>query len=392
MAYDADSNRVTLESDGIPVLYAESYEIAIGMLQQPASFALRMGSKSPVRDHQALWPPNNPFTLSIGGAVQFTGKSDGFTASTGSGSTLTVRGRDALAPLHDAYATSERSFSDATFEQLVNAALTEVYGLSGAPTLIYTNEANRKAITGAPVKQTAAPTIKGVDPAALVAQPAAGKKLQIKMGQRWLSDFLKPELDRAGLFLVAAGDGTLILSTPNTAQEPTYRIARKFGASVDQLTSNVLSSDYRNEPSARFSRCDVHCRSAGDTKARVTSFGTYVDLEMVALGFNKPLCIKDDRAKTIQQAEFLARRKIAEARRAGWSLTYTIAGHTLPCLATGAPAVVSPDTVIEVDDDLHGITDRFYVESVAHRRNPQTTTTMTLMRLSDVIFGTDPEA
>lgn len=392
MSFDADSNRVVLESEGIPVLYAESYEIALGMLQQPASFALRMGSKSPLREHQELWPPNTPFSLSIGGAVQFTGRSDGFTSSTGSGSTLTVRGRDALAPLHDAFATSERSFSDATFEQLVNAALTEVHGLSAAPTLIYTNEANRKAITGAPVRQTKPPAVEGVDPAVLAAQPAAGKKLQIKMGQRWLSDFLKPELDRAGLFLWAAGDGTLILSTPNTSLEPTYRISRKFVGSVDKVASNVLASDYKNEPTARYSRCDVHCRSAGDTKARVTSFGTYVDEEMVALGYNRPLCIKDDRAKTIQQAEFLARRKIAEARRAGWSLTYTIAGHTLPCLATGAPAVVSPDTVIEVDDDVHGLTDRFWVESVVHARNPQTTTRMVLMRLSDVIFGSDPDA
>lgn len=391
MPYDADSNRVTLRSDGIPVLYAESYEIQQGILQQPAAFAIRLGADVPTHELADMWPPNTPFTLSINDAPQFTGRTDGFTMSTSeSGGSVTLRGRDALAPLHDGYATSERSFASATFEQLVNAALTEVHGLSGAPTLIYSNEANRKAIVGVPVKQTAKPKIDGVEPDVWVTKPAQGKQIQIKMGQRWLSDFLKPELDRAGLFLWAAGDGTLILSTPNTSQEPTYSIhRRRAGYSAGYIT-NIISSEWRNEPTARFSRCDVHCRSAGGDKARVKSFGTYDDAEVISWGINRPLCIKDDTAKTIQQAEFLARRRIAEARRAGWALTYTVAGHTAPSLFNGAPAVWAPDTIVAVEDDQLGLFGSLYLESVEHRVQPHATTTLHLMRIEDVIFGEAP--
>lgn len=381
MSLDPDVNRVTLETDGIPVLYAETYEIQQSILQQPSAFALRLGGAFQVRELVDMWPPNTPFRLLINDCPQFTGRTDGFTASTGEGgSGLTLRGRDVLAPLVDGYATSEKSFSDITFEQVVNKALTEVYGLSGAPTLIYTNEANRKAVTGAPVKQTAPPKIDGVDPDVLVTEPAPGKKLQVKMGQRWFSDFVKPELDRAGLFLWAAGDGTAILSVPNTSQDPTYRIFRKNGR------GNVISADWKNEPTARYSRCDVHCRSAGGDKARVKSYGSFEDAEMIAWGFDRPLCFKDEKGKTIKQAEFLARRKIVEARRAGWQVTYIVAGHTAPSLVDGAPAVWAHDTIVEVDDDELGLYGRFWCESTRHAANPQATATITLMREEDAVL------
>lgn len=384
--FDVDSNRVALESDGIPVLYAETYEISMSILQQPAAFSLRLGAAVPVHELADLWVPNTPFRLSIGGAPQFSGRSDGYTLSaTNDGGSATIRGRDALAPLHDGFASTEKALANLSFREIVEAGMLDAFGAPNVPTLISSNEANRKVITAAPVAQSAPPKIDGVDSDVLVDKPAPGRKLQLKIGQRWLSDVIKPELDRAGLFLWCAGNGDIVLSAPNTSQSPTFRIFRKFGS------SNYLTGELRNEPTARYSRCDVHCRAGGGDKARTKPFGTYEDKEMVAWGINRPMCIADSKAKTIEQAELLARRKIVEARRAAWSLTYTIAGHTLPNLYNGAPAVVAPDVVFSVEDEELGISGAFWCEAVEHRGSPQKTTTIHLMRVEDVVFGGDPE-
>jgi len=391
--FDEEANRIELVSDGIPILYSESYEVILGILQQPAAFCLTLGAAVPVRELAELWVPGTPFELRIGGAAQFSGRSDGYTLGKGEGGNrCSVRGRDTLATLNDAFARTEQGFSDASFLDLVNAAMTEAYGLSGAPTVIFSNEANRKAITKAPVEQDSGPVAlarviaRGLGfELKLASKAAQSKKLQLKMGQRWLSDFLKPEMDRAGLFLWAAGDGTVMLTTPNTAQQPTFRLFRRNGK------TNIIDGEYKNEPTARFSRCEVHSRAGGAADARTKIFASYEDQEMVGWGFDRPLCISDPKSKTIEQAEFLARRKIIEARRGAWSLSYTIAGHALPNLYNGEMSIPAPDVVFEVDDDEFGISGKFWAEAVAHRRNPHRTTTIQLMRVEDVVFGGDPE-
>jgi hypothetical protein len=48
--------------------------------------------------------------------------------------------------------------------------------------------------------------------------------------------------------------------------------------------------------------------------------------------------------------------------------------------------VWAPDTIVDVDDDEFGISGQFWVESVTFKR-PPTTTTLVLMRPSDLVFG-----
>ena len=81
---------------------------------------------------------------------------------------------------------------------------------------------------------------------------------------------------------------------------------------------------------------------------------------------------------------------MAESRRAGFNLTYTVAGHTFPTLGTGERGVWTPDTVVDVDDDEFGLYGSFYVEQVGFRRQPQTTTELTLLRPADLVFAEDP--
>ncbi len=110
---------------------------------------------------------------------------------------------------------------------------------------------------------------------------------------------------------------------------------------------------------------------------------------MMGLGISRLLTHEDHKCKSIAQADFFARRLIAEARRHGWSLTYTVAGHTT--IGTSGQRVVwSPNTTVQVDDDeldIHGV---FYIEGVRFTRGPQTLTELHLMRPADMLFATDP--
>ena len=110
---------------------------------------------------------------------------------------------------------------------------------------------------------------------------------------------------------------------------------------------------------------------------------------MVALGFDRPKVIRDAKCANAAQGEYLARRTIAEANRAGINYTCTVAGHTFPTLRTGERAVWTPDTVVYVQDDEFDIEGPWYVEQVGFRRQPQTTTELTLLRIQDLIFAED---
>jgi prophage tail gpP-like protein len=280
--------------------------------------------------------------------------------------------------MHDAFIEAELSLTDSTYAQLVERALAET---TADWTLFYTNEDNRKLTTGIGVKQTGAPN---VDPTQSSKGPVA-KQLKAKIGERWY-EFVKRQLDRAGLFLWCGGQGEFILTAPNANQAPIYRILRRRGQTRNEV--NVISARFRNATSQRFSECKIYGRGGGKKFGRTKVSGIFVDEEMTALGLKRPLVLHDDNVTNEEQAVFYARRKIAESIRNGWNLTYTVAGHTIPSLQTGQRAVWAPDTIVTIDDDEFGLSDNYYIEKVTFRRNPATTTELTLLRPDSLVFAT----
>src|SRR4051794_16517789 len=120
----AGDDAVRLTLGGEDVLVAESYEIKQSILTQPAAFSIRLGWGDVVRDLAKKYPPKTPFTLSIGNVVQQMGETDGYELEgTGGATQITIRGRDALAPLHDAYVTADESIHNATFHDVVVKAI-----------------------------------------------------------------------------------------------------------------------------------------------------------------------------------------------------------------------------------------------------------------------------
>lgn len=364
------------------ILVAESYEVSRSILTQPSTFTLKFGWGDVLRGLIAKVTPGRKFQLFVGEQCVQTGFIDGYEASSdgNSGGSLSIHGRDMLAPLHDAFIEVETSFKDSSYFDMVDQALTEVYGLEKKPELFGSNDTNLKLTTGIGVKASGPGTSTKSNTG-----PTA-KQLKTRIGER-VYEFLKRELDRAGLFLWAAGDGSFVLSAPNADKDPLYRILRQ--RDLPRNAVNVEQVRYRNATEGRYTDATINSRAGGRKSGRIKVSGSTTDDEMSGWfgEGSRPLVLRDVNITNTEQAEFYALRKLAETRRAGWSLTYIVAGHTIPSLQTNSRAVWAPDTTVDVQDDELGISGKFYIEKVVFKRGPATTTELTLQRPGDLVFG-----
>lgn len=382
---------VQLILDGQRVLIAERYKVRLSYLTQPAAFSLTFGTAETLGQMKKKYPPGTRFSLLIAGRQVMTGRIDGWGAS-GAASALQVEGRDALAPLHDTSIELEQSFTGDTIYAFVRKVLDGI-GLSDRK-LLTSNQKNRAHIVGNDpqgykVKDTnpKAPRNAANDAFNAGAGGATNKHVQAQLGEKGY-DFLKRHLDRAGLFLFCDAFGDFILAEPYTAQVSAFRIQRN-GAGQFRF-SDVVDFDHQNKTAGRYSRVSVYTRGETKRGGRPPAVTTVHDTEMEAWGFDRVLAFRDANCDTVAKAEFMARRKMAEQRRAGWKLSYTLAGVTAGS-PLGGRLVLAPDTMIEVDDQQLDIDEDLWCEAVTFACDGKaTTTTVELMRPQDLIFGDEP--
>ena len=378
----AGSDVVTLVLGGKELTIAESYHVSTGILDQPSAFSFTLGHGTILpKDILATAVPNTAFQLAVGGILQFTGFLDGANVSqSADGPTqVSIRGRDALAVLHDSFVEVENAYTSTSYIQFVQTALDTV-GFKGKLLTNYT--ASRSARAGVqvlPVNEFDSAT----GQAQIIADSGAPfRPLMAKVKERW-GHIVKRELDRAGLMLWSDQVGNAVLSRPNTYQKPIYRIVRSRTGS----RANATSVTFRNESTQRFSSCQVYGHFGGKKNGRSHAKGEYVDDEMTGWGYSRPYVFQNIHLVNDKQAEYLASRKLAESRRQGWHLSYVLGGHTTPSIGSTGRAVWTPDTMIDVDDEELGIKGAFWLESVEYARSPETTTTVNLMRVEDLLFG-----
>lgn len=384
-AIGAGDESVRLRLGDKDVVISESYEISIGVFTQPNAFALQLGWGESVRDIIQANPPNTKFELFIGDDLQQTGRTDGYrVASNGGAPVVHIRGRDAMAPLNDGCVPGETSFADKTFRELVEAAMR---GVKHPGSLILVDTESRNERTGVTVRTSGEP--KSAESVAV----ERGRKgvtttiVRANAGERWLQ-FLNRELAHAGLFLWASAFGDLVLSRPSITQEPAYRIYRTRDRRGRNQTT-ITDWDFKNETTRRFSEATVYSRAGGKKFGRSKVKGAFEDEEMQRLGYDRPIVITEASVPDQGAAELVARRKLAEARRDGFQLSYTVAGHRTPSLF-GGRAVWSPNTIVDVFDEDLGIADKFWIERVTHA-GPPTKTTVTLVRTTDLFFESGDE-
>lgn len=424
MALPVDDVVLTLGGEALRI--TQGYEIRAGIFQQPAGFALRLGHGGVVADLFQRYPNNTPFSLSVNGNPFQSGFTDGKVSGESSGaSEATFEGRDPMARVVKAFVHAEMAFQGITYAELTEQVLA-LCGLVGYTRangkLSVSNEANRRRISGKQIVETKPPSVDKAD-FSITGDPALTRRfgtgqvqqedvevtvfrnavpgttktvyrtVKVTMGTKWHEGFLKPLLDRGGLFLWATSDGGFILSTPNANQEPAAQIVRIKRGEAAPGGVRVVRHSFRDDTKERYSKWVVYGRGGGRETGRWKTQAEFVDQEMAAILGHENAVVNthhDNACDTLQKCEHLARRRCAEANRSSWSLTYTLSGHST--LGRKGRYVWTPDTVVEVDDREIGVRGNFYVESVAMNCNPQKTTTVRLMKPADLVFGTADEA
>lgn len=382
------ADRVRLKINGTDVLIAEQYEVTCSLFNQPASFSITVGDANTARTIIERYQPGMPFQLLIGDVPQFTGVLDDPSAEGSIGGTrVTLRGRDASAPLHDDHVSAEQSFTDPTYVSLVRKQLDAV-GLEGR-TIQTSNRANRRIRAGVPINELAGPARSPVE----ILTHATGtpgvthQEIRCRMHERrW--EFLMRYLQLAALFLWTTADGQFVLSEPNVKQSPTSTILHR--PNMSRLETNIISWSWQNKTQHRYSEYVIYGRATGGKNGHAKALGSYVDTEMQGLGFTKRKVIRATNARTKEQAMFLARRMCAEDRRNGSQLSYVVAGHTNPFVGGNQRAVWTPDTIHTINDAVVGVFEPMYLTDCTYRGSSQgTTTTLVFQRPADQIWSSD---
>lgn len=362
--------------------FFEDYAVRLSVLQQPAAFAVRLSARDGSAQLLRDLPNNSKFELYVGTHPQFTGFTDAQMANGSAGSTsVTLKGRDVLAKLFDNDVDAELSMTNVTYADVVKKAMLKV-GLDPNK-LVFNNAKNKQIRTGFRVREVKVPVVSSdvirTDGGAVVKHV-----VRAKLGESWL-DFIRRHIAKAGLFVWTDTDGNVILSAPNPNQTPFFHWVRERGTLNGRV--NVFDAQFVNDTTHRFSEVVIYARGGGRHSGRGKLHGGHVDQEMVDLGIDRLKVYRDTNVTSPKEAEFYARRKIAEINRASFHLSYTFAGHIAPT-KNGGRAVITPDCVAQIKDDEFGIDEPMYIETVEYKSPPQTTT-VTLMRIKDLIFGAD---
>ena len=388
-------DEVRLILGGTELLTCEAYEIDLSFFTQPAAFSVTVGDDGNAVEYAQAYPPRTLATLQVNGRTVSSGRLDGYEISyDAAGTSITLTGRDHLAEVHDAFVLQEKVFKNATFAELAQGALNAV-GLERA-TLVYTNSTNRQRMAGGNIAALKEPRDVSKEKVESIGGGKVFKTPQSKLGERWY-EFLNRHLERVGLFFWAAaevdsdGNPTFVLSEPNTSQKACARIVHRRDRSGQGDAINVLRGSASNDTKSRYSEAIIYTRGGGKSFKRGKAKGRYVDSEMEAFGYRRPIVLKDADCANAKQAEFMAAKAIADGRRSGSRLEYTVSGHTAPRIG-GGRIVWTPDTIVDVDDDALGIKGAYWVDTVHFSRSTTETTTRLVLQSVDTLVYGDPAA
>ncbi len=402
MGHAVNEDKFRLLVDGVECPLVKTYSVNASVFTVPAVFSMTVGHNGLLSTLLNAFSEGTPFELFVNDVRVMIGEIDDLAAAGKDETTLKVAGRDRLARLSKSEVDSDRSFTNVTFTDLVEAAIQAV-GL-GDVSVVSSNLANRKAITGTyKVHDLVGPASEETDTdlegTVKKRTKTVHKSLVIEAGNTWW-EFLQPQLQRAGLFLWADVFGGFVLGQPNGKQAPLYRILRRSTGKGEAGDVTILGQpEFHRSTRGRYSEFHVTGHKGSGKDGRGIAFARQIDEEMVAVlnpdpanradgGKRKEIKLyRDDKVKKLEQAGFLALRKMAESRRNALTLNYTVSGHTVNALNGGGRLVWQPDTTVHVIDEVLNIDEVMYVDDVSYDREPKSTCKISVMRCEDLLFG-----
>ncbi|MGK0740104.1 phage tail protein, partial [Yokenella regensburgei] len=180
--------------------------------------------------------------------------------------------------------------------------------------------------------------------------PGSVKKVSIEPGDSaW--DALKRAAEMSGLWPWMAPDGTLIIGGPDYSTGPVDTLVMNR----DGEGNNVLRLGKRTSISGRYSQTTVLAQSHGygheDGKANRRS--TVKDTDMTLY---RPRVVTVGDVQSDEEVQFRARKLQADARLNGLAITAVVRGFT-----TASGALWTPGQRVNVESDIHGIDDVFFL-------------------------------
>jgi prophage tail gpP-like protein len=361
-----NTDRVTfLTGDGSQFDYWTSLTISDDFLTPCQTMSMTIGVDETRFGVMSKFQIGMPFILEVNGNPVMGGFLDSAEMSDdwSGGVSLTITGRDVLSPVVDSNINPSMQIQKSmSLDDLLQKVLVDEFDL---PITIFDDanggaEKARNLSTGKKInakpkkgKKTAKDPLKDLRPHAN------------EGGFQYITRFAH----RAGFHVWAMPDGSgVVIGTPTYEQPPSYTLRRLLATNDGRGASNNIERgsaklDYTQVPS------DVFVRGKGSKPGDKSQPVGYAHFD--AAPYFKPFYVTDDESSTKEHADAVARFTLGKALRTSLAYNVTVRGMSDP--ATGA--VYTVDTVVDVQDDIVGITGLFWIESRTFRKSREGTFT-----------------
>jgi prophage tail gpP-like protein len=408
-AADLSECVLRLDTYGIEIPRWTSYTFSQDFLTPAAGFSFSIGDPDIPQGISGKIREGLKVGLMVDGHTICTGFIDEvhYEASHGSGTVLTLSGRDALGDAIDSTIDPTRVYAPTdTLAKIVQDVM-EQFGFLNEP--ITDNEANRNLISGNKYGFKVNKAGGGGSKKKRRRSKTAGQA--VKSFTNYQSqphnhegayEFCERLAKRSGLHIWCTGDGVdLVVGRPDFAQDARYRLTRRRGI-VAGAHNNVLSGGATRSRKNQPSMIVAGGGGGGGNVARATNKvimvnelvslqadGTLVpavqqiidkyphayvigpadlDGEVSPLALNpypraKPLYLFDAEARDPENLKNFVMREMATRQRTSISCSYEVAGHS----QNGVTWTV--DTIVSVEDDVADIHEDMWIESVTFSKD-----------------------
>lgn len=335
-------------------------------------------------------------------------------ATRSAGTVWTIAGRERLGLAVDAIADPTQGFKESmTLEQILIALYTP-FGWLSADAFEISNVAHRgvtQGLRGTPM--TKGGKKKGPKPLKSFVMHQCKPH-----NHEGVHDFAKRITERHGLTIRQSEDGEkIIVDVPDFDQEPSFQLRRNYTGTTNVLDGEV-TIDFTSQPALIIA--DGASGGGEFGKGVIKSFcvNPYFGVEadgnvlpevakviakhptakqvvittqpFTRRTVNVPpriVFIHDEESKKPDELDNFVRRQMSLFLRKSLTASYTVEGHGQTLNGLFIPWMV--DTVVDVQDELAGISERMWIQSVAYSkaRSGGTHTHVELLRLGALQFG-----
>jgi len=303
------------------------------------------------------------------------------------GASVTVTGRDHMAPIVDCDILPTVGIERSTLAQVGRKLLCET--MPGQPKaffresdLVIDNDANRVILTGKPPSSGGVEKFLMSEAATIAAttKKATAKKVA-RAVERTIEEvkphagetifgFLQRHAQRFGLLIWGSADGKVVFGRPNYEQSPLYTLRMRQGA--NGYANNVIAFSRRTSFKHRPSETHVYGKGASGDQMPTEVHAVVFDDEVHDHGLYRVLTVHDQGARTRDEAERKAQYEMSHRRQSGDVIHAVLEGH-----AEAQGVCYAIDTIAAIKWDKAGIDDSRYVVSrtfTASRHEGQRTT------------------